>query len=770
MQKVRPKAELRILTECQYSHPVETLLDLQEARSRFPDLSLYADYYCFPNKETKKLVFLAGTLPILYEGSTYNIPVCVWLHVTHPESCPRCYVCPSASMVINPSCPCINASGNISLDGLTKWTRGVSSLSELLAEMIQVFQRDTPIYARCPVQAPSFADVHLSAVKAPASANVHLSSVRAPSTTAPLPAGVHLSAVQTPSSPVVHLSPVEAPPPARKHQSPGQALPPLSSIQNISSRSSPLNIQLPNPSSHLSGHKASGWDQSSQVGVRSSYVEELQGIDFSAPPLSSNVSTNPFLGSASSGDTLVDPLSSTMAALILEEGSSRNHQDDFTAPKIKFEGAQDSPTAGSGADFSKLAARLPADQAAVFLALMTLQGQSFSPADALEAVQLNKDFSSALKFLTHTCPICHEQVSFSKIVTMTHCSCFLCQMCFTAFFSVAIKERSVDQLVCPQCGKPEVRAQGGLEDATEYFNLLDTQIRHYLPRDIHELFQRKLRDRTLREMPDFCWCAHCSFGILHEAERLRMDCPSCKKSTCSRCRSPWAPQHQRLSCEQFKAWQEQNQLDHHGSTPISNSIECPGCRSVFSLARGGCLHFTCTQCQHQFCGGCARTFTAGSACGFSAECGSKGLHAHHPRDCLFHLRDWSVSRLLLLLQHYRISPAWIKPASGSSSDGSQTAVCSVLELRDDGSKREEPCGRPTPQGFQGYCQLHYKERLVELINRFHCDPAVLFSPAEMVAELQRWRIAVPSMRPDEPEPLYAHRLRLMLTNHIPLRY
>lgn len=34
----------------------------------------------------------------------------------------------------------------------------------------------------------------------------------------------------------------------------------------------------------------------------------------------------------------------------------------------------------------------------------------------------------------------------------------------------------MDHLVCPQCGKPEVRAQGGLEEATDYFNLLDTQV------------------------------------------------------------------------------------------------------------------------------------------------------------------------------------------------------------------------------------------------------------------------------------------------------
>lgn len=41
-------------------------------------------------------------------------------------------------------------------------------------------------------------------------------------------------------------------------------------------------------------------------------------------------------------------------------------------------------------------------------------------------------------------------------------------------------------------------------------------------------------------------------------------------------------------------------------------------------------------------------------CGFSADCAAKGLHAHHPRNCLYHLRDWSVARLLQLLQVRRL--------------------------------------------------------------------------------------------------------------------
>ncbi|MEQ2219629.1 hypothetical protein XENOCAPTIV_021026 [Xenoophorus captivus] len=55
-------------------------------------------------------------------GSQYNVPVCIWLHETHPASRPRCFVCPSVSMVINLSCPYVDSSGTITLDGLKNWT------------------------------------------------------------------------------------------------------------------------------------------------------------------------------------------------------------------------------------------------------------------------------------------------------------------------------------------------------------------------------------------------------------------------------------------------------------------------------------------------------------------------------------------------------------------------------------------------------------------------------------------------------------------------
>lgn len=63
----------------------------------------------------------------------------------------------------------------------------------------------------------------------------------------------------------------------------------------------------------------------------------------------------------------------------------------------------------------QMAALLPPDRAQIFLLLMSMPDHSFALGDVLEAVQLNRDFPSALRFLCHSCPICQEQVSFSQV-------------------------------------------------------------------------------------------------------------------------------------------------------------------------------------------------------------------------------------------------------------------------------------------------------------------------------------------------------------------
>lgn len=71
---------------------------------------------------------------------------------------------------------------------------------------------------------------------------------------------------------------------------------------------------------------------------------------------------------------------------------------------------------------------------------------------------------------------------------------------------------------------------------------------------------------------------------------------------------------------------------------------------IFVFFRGGCMHFTCTQCKYEFCYGCGKPFTMGARCGLSEYCAKLGLHAHHPRNCLFYLRDKEPHELQTLLQ------------------------------------------------------------------------------------------------------------------------
>lgn len=65
---------------------------------------------------------------------------------------------------------------------------------------------------------------------------------------------------------------------------------------------------------------------------------------------------------------------------------------------------------------------------------------------------------------------------------------------------------------CPLVDACRRRPDSGLMWSTSHAGVFffPLQIRHFLPPDIHELFQRKLRDHALQDMPNFRWCAHVS--------------------------------------------------------------------------------------------------------------------------------------------------------------------------------------------------------------------------------------------------------------------
>ncbi|KAM3928914.1 E3 ubiquitin-protein ligase RNF31-like [Leptodactylus fuscus] len=357
------------------------------------------------------------------------------------------------------------------------------------------------------------------------------------------------------------------------------------------------------------------------------------------------------------------------------------------------------------------------------------------------------------------CPICCEQFPYSKFVNMTHCKCSFCEMCFIHHFSAVIKEKSIIHVVCPICKKPDLEKEGNSEESREFFNLLDTQIHHYLDSATHELFQRKLRDKALMEMPNFSWCSHCPFGILHERDTLEMECPSCNKSTCFNCKEQWEDMHEILSCEEFKRVKMQCQEEKLYDYLAKNGIECPSCKYRFDLWKGGCLHFKCTQCQHDFCGGCRKAFFQGSECGFSEDCHGKGLHAHHTRDCFYHLRDWEVDRLQKLLQHNGIQYSDTKKEPpGLNERSSIVWIPTVKAHMDKAEKKDETTSNDTED----------KEYFVKLINANNLDPVDLYTETEMKVELQRWKLTIPENCGGDRSEAYLQKLQMKIRQEIPL--
>ncbi|KAI5616909.1 hypothetical protein C0J50_23497 [Silurus asotus] len=841
MTRVTSELEFQTLAECNYYFPDEVLAEVREVTVAFPDLHLYVDYYYYPNKDRKKLVHLRGTVPLLYEGVYYNIPVCIWLHETHPQNPPRCLVCPLNSMVINSKSSSVDAQGHVLLHCLSNWKQGWSNLSIVLEEMVAAFQRESPLFSTRPNKSPNLAS------------NMKQHSL-----------------VDQPDHRTPDLTPGSGNSVHRKFSHPEMS----TSSSNQSAHSYPKCVK--------GSQSQDGVGELS--GAKRSYTQELMDfqISFGAQSLQKNP-TNPFITAPNMNSTDPEDISNLFESLRLERivnmyqaeykdkdipqawRQSQEHDEGHvegslplprlldnrhrvlvshlpvgvspqrmknkltiyfqrkqnrggevvtvTYPSVQpdqavvtFRNCRDAayvlkePNRIIAMDEHQILIQLQnfnsaqqvhvpeciqGEKAEMFNIILSQEGCTFTPADVLEAVQACRDIPSALKYLSHDCPICQEQVSFSKMITMTHCLCTFCECCFKAYFSSVIKEKSIDYAVCPLCNEPDVRAAGHREESMEYFSLLDTQcqdafndfqihlqIRHYLDTQTHELFQRKLRDRALQEMPNFRWCAHCSFGLLHEADRLRMDCPSCRKSTCFKCKSPWASQHEGISCEKFKEWLQLNSPEFQNSRLelllSRNKIDCPKCKFRFFLSKGGCLHFKCTQCQHEFCGGCSQPFRMGSACDFSADCAAKGLHAHHPRDCLYHLRDWSVSRLRSLLQHHGVSHPFVSKRRDDEGQKCPKGVCAVMEHKEPGSVKEESCGRPAFQEYKGYCTLHYKECLVELINQNRLDPVVLYDGPELRAELDRWKIPVLEKQALESDKIYTARLRQMLIERVGL--
>lgn len=134
-----------LLTKYHYADQAKK--DISNALQHYRNLSPTSAQFVFNDGMKKELFCLDGTIPVNYKGSTYNIPVCIWLLDTHPYNSPMCYVKPTAYMQIKVSRH-VDQTGRIFLPYLHDWNPGSSDLLGLIQVMVVVFGETPPVFSK----------------------------------------------------------------------------------------------------------------------------------------------------------------------------------------------------------------------------------------------------------------------------------------------------------------------------------------------------------------------------------------------------------------------------------------------------------------------------------------------------------------------------------------------------------------------------------------------------------------------------------------------
>ncbi|XP_025266217.1 uncharacterized protein LOC105255397 isoform X3 [Camponotus floridanus] len=401
------------------------------------------------------------------------------------------------------------------------------------------------------------------------------------------------------------------------------------------------------------------------------------------------------------------------------------------------------------------------DEAEVAASLLALK---FGDAEALQAAKECSSVESALAFLQQECELCTGRFAMSQMVSMLKCVHRCCNDCAKNYFTIQISDRNITDAVCPYCKEPNLK-DANEDEVLEYFSNLDIQLKTLLDPPIHELFQRKLRDRTLMQDPNFKWCIQCSSGFYADPDQKRLICPDCRSVTCAFCRRPWEKQHERISCEKFAAWKDENDPDNQAAGLAKhladNGIDCPKCKFRYSLSRGGCMHFTCSQCKYEFCCGCGKAFMMGAKCTVSPYCAKLGLHAHHPRNCLFYLRDKEPAQLQQLLKENGIDydtegPIGERKCKVQLQKETPTGVVDTI------------CNSDVVEDHAGLCRQHYIEYLAGLVLKGRLDPVTIFDLNDAKQELRRRGKVPPAKDQEMSERDYLEACIQVVKKEIPL--
>jgi len=210
-----------------------------------------------------------------------------------------------------------------------------------------------------------------------------------------------------------------------------------------------------------------------------------------------------------------------------------------------------------------------------------------------------KERELALQNKTYDCPICYTDFPIDEMYVLDECYHRYCSECLRNYILTNMGDGKVSVITCPH---PECKVLLHL-----------TEVRHLIPADQFERFERFILQQALESMPDVSWCpkAGCTNAMIGDPNRPMMVCSntSCNFSYCFNCKEEW---HADSTCEQYQQWKIENrEADARYEEWVrANAKRCPKCKSPIEK-NGGCNHMTCKKCSHEFCWLCMEDYKSG---------------------------------------------------------------------------------------------------------------------------------------------------------------
>ncbi|XP_074272646.1 protein ELC-like [Silene latifolia] len=116
----------------------------------FPSLHINSAIFTHNDGRTVNLLQTQGTIPMIYQNLTYNIPIIIWLVELYPRHPPLVFLNPTREMIIKRPHNHVTPSGMVNVPYLHNWIYPSSNLVDLAKSLGVCFALDPPLYSQRP--------------------------------------------------------------------------------------------------------------------------------------------------------------------------------------------------------------------------------------------------------------------------------------------------------------------------------------------------------------------------------------------------------------------------------------------------------------------------------------------------------------------------------------------------------------------------------------------------------------------------------------------